>query len=273
MTTVTLRKRYVDLDAGQIHYAVRDGAGLPIVFFHQTASTWEMWKKVIAGLDSDVPVYAFDTPGFGGSFDPDGMPAMGDYANWLGDACAAIGIELAHLVGHHTGAAIAAELAASRPALAASVSLIGPLSMTAEERAEAAEHYGRPFLPTPSGGYLLDNWDYLRAGGATADLMVAHREMFSMLRAYASRPQAYGAVWGQDFDAALLAIRCPLQLLCAPDDVLWPYFGAARALRPDAVAVELSGGASFGPDLVAVDIAAAISAHIERAALAPKDPA
>ena len=70
----------------------------------------------------------------------------------------------------------------------------------------------------------------------------------ALVRAWRGRAQAYRAVWAQDWASLYLAVRCPLLLLCAEDDVLHPYFARACELRPDAVSRELLG-ANFEPDL------------------------
>ncbi len=38
-------------------------------------------------------------------------------------------------------------------------------------------------------------------------------------------------------------VKCPILIMCGPGDILWPWFGAAKAARPDARAIELPGGA------------------------------
>ncbi|MBR45081.1 MAG: hypothetical protein CMM31_01050 [Rhodospirillaceae bacterium] len=78
-----IRKGYADCSAGQIHYLWREGAGVPLVCFHQTASAASCYARLMAEADIANPVYALDTPGFGGSFDPAGMPAFEQYAAWL----------------------------------------------------------------------------------------------------------------------------------------------------------------------------------------------
>ena len=37
-----------------------------------------MWEKVIAQMDEALPTIAFDTPGFGNSFDPEGYLSIGE---------------------------------------------------------------------------------------------------------------------------------------------------------------------------------------------------
>ena len=58
---------------GQLHYIWRPGEVVPIVCFHQTASSSESYRKIMQQSVIRNPMYAFDTPGFGGSFDPIGI--------------------------------------------------------------------------------------------------------------------------------------------------------------------------------------------------------
>lgn len=262
-TVTNIRKGYADLADGQLHYRHRaGGGGTPVVFLHQTASSGRMWEKVMTRLDDARPLYALDTPGFGGSFDPENAPKLVDYTRWIAEAMDSLTIPRAHLVGHHTGAAIAIELTAQAPGRAATLTMIGPNPLTQEERAEFSARLGAAFRPVRSGAYLLKNWEYLRAGGANADIALLHAEMIDMLRAWQARPHAYAAVWEQDFSAAFARIACPMLIMAAPDDILFPYFGRARALRPDAMAVQLEKGANFEPDLNPDEVAAMISRHI-----------
>lgn len=244
----TIRKAYTDLALGQLHYRSTAGAGTPVVFLHQTASSSQMWEKVVERLDGNEPLYALDTPGFGGSFDPPGMPTMADYASWVREAMESLGIARVHLIGHHTGSCIGVEVAARWPELVASLSMIGPVPLTPEERDEFRKGYMEPFAPDANADYLRSTWEYLEALGAGADLALHHRELVDTARAYWGRFQAYSAVWNQEFADAYRKVRCPLQILCATDDVLYPFFQRAREIRPEAVAVEL-GGANFEPDL------------------------
>lgn len=259
-----ITKAYVQIADGQVHYRTTpgDSRAAPIVFLHQTASSGRMWEKVMAAIAGCHCCYALDTPGFGGSFDPPGSPVMADYVGWLFGALDAIGLGGVHLVGHHTGAAIALEAAARAPARILSLAMIGPSPITLAERETLARQFGRAFRPGRSGAYLLQNWEYLRVGGADAEMALLHAEMQDMLRAWSARPHAYAAVWTQDFAALYAALSCPTMIMSAPDDILWPWFEHASALRPDFDAVVLSGGANFAPDLIPNEVATALLRHI-----------
>lgn len=244
-----ITKGYATIAAGQVHYRRQPGPGTPVVCLHQTASSSVMWVKVMEQMSGERNFLALDTPGFGGSFDPQAMPAsMTAYAQWILESLEALEIGQFHLLAHHTGACIAAEIATLQPERVVSVAMIGPVPLTEAERDEFKTHYSAAFSPTPDGGYLRTTWDYLDALGAGADLNLHHRELVDTARAYMGRFMAYTNVWRQDFIGLLRAIEGPLLLMCAPDDVLWPFFARAQELRPDADAAVLRG-ANFEPDL------------------------
>lgn len=244
-----ISKGYANIAAGQIHYRRLHGPGVPVVCLHQTASSSAMWVKVMERLAGKRAFIAIDTPGFGGSFDPRQRPSsMRTYAEWIREALDVLGVGQFHLLGHHTGACIAVELAVHHAERVLSVAMIGPVPLTQAERDEFRKHYSTPFAPSPDGSYLKTTWDYLAGLGAHHDLELHHRELIDTVRAYMGRFMAYSNVWDQDWTALFRAISCPMQILCASDDVLYPYFERARKIRPDASAVTLTG-ANFEPDL------------------------
>jgi len=244
-----IRKGYADIADGQVHFRELQGPGLPVVCLHQTASSGAMWVKVMERMRGERPFIALDTPGFGGSFDPPELPpSIGRYAEWLLEALDALGVDRFHLLCHHTGACISVEMTAREPARVASVAMIGPVPLTEAERNEYKQYYSTPISPTADGQYLQATWDYLRGLGAHGALDLHHRELLDTARAYMGRYMAYTNVWRQDFVPPFMAIRVPLLLMCAEDDVLWPFFARAREMRPDADAAVLRG-ANFEPDL------------------------
>jgi len=253
----SIRKAYVDTSGGQIHAHMAGEGDTTVVFLQQTASSGRMFYKVMEHLAGGRRMIALDTPGFGGSFDPEGMPSLPDYTDWIAEAIEGLGLTNVHLVGHHTGVCIAAELAV-RHDWVASVAMMGPVVLTSDERDEFRQHFGTPFAPTADGSYLLATWNYLAGLGANSDLELHHREMVDTLRAYYGRFQAYSAVWDQDFAALYQQIRQPIAIMCAPEDVLWPYFDRAKQARPDARAFELRG-ANFEPDQDAEGCVAALT--------------
>jgi pimeloyl-ACP methyl ester carboxylesterase len=245
--SVPVRKAYLDIGEGQIHgHFVGDGEHT-VVFLHQTASSGLMFYRVMARLADMYRMIALDTPGFGGSFDPSGMPNMTDYAGWIGDAIEGLGLGDVHLVGSHTGACISAELAVSRDWVA-SVALIGPPVLTPDERAAFRRSFGNPTEIAADGSHLMAAWDYVAKRQSGGDLAFHHREAIDNLRGRVGSVQSYAAVWDQDFSSLYEQIRQPIAIMSARGGVLWDYFERAKSMRPDAHAYEL-GGAGYSPDL------------------------
>lgn len=246
---MAIRKAYLDLPDGQVHYRMSGGgSATPLLCLHRTAASSVMWEGVMDSLSLDRPVYAIDTPGFGGSFDPPGMPTMKDYTRWALAAADALGLARFHIVGHHTGGCIGTELAAKQPARVASLSLIGIAYLNEAEKTEFKKIFSSPFSPDASGDYLKTTWEYVAALGGNRSLPLQHREFLDTARSYRGRYQAFSAVWDQNFADLFAEVKCPILAMCADDDVLWPFFQRAIEARPDAKSRVLKG-ATFSPEL------------------------
>lgn len=246
---MAIRKAYVDLADGQIHYRLVEGPdGVPWVFFHQTASSSAMFEQVMKRLEGRYRMIAPDTPGFGQSFFPPQAPTTRYYVDALLDALDRLGVKRFHVLGHHTGAALGCEMAAVHPDRVASLSMIGPVVLTAEERRQWLDTAIDPMVIKADGTQYMKIWHRVtrldpRPDDNPPSLEVCHRECVDTLRAGERWHEAYVAVFSQDFAACFERVKCPILIMCGPGDILWPWFGAAKAARPDARAIELPGGA------------------------------
>lgn len=244
-----IRKAYVDVKDGQLHYRYADGPdGTPLVFFHQTASSSAMFEKVMARLEGEYHMIATDTPAFGQSFFPPRAPTTRYYVDTLLEALDKLGIKRFHIFGHHTGSALGCEMAAVYPDRVASLSMIGPVVLTAEERSQWLATAIDPMVIKADGTQYMKIWYRVthldpRPDDNPPSLEVCHRECIDTLRAGERWHEAYVAVFSQDFAAYFQQVQCPILMMCGPGDILWPWWDAARKARPDARAVELPGGA------------------------------
>ena len=109
-----IKKSYVNINSGQIHYRYIEGDGLPLLFFHRTPSSSIMFERLMFEMKNDRPLFAFDTPGFGESFNPVGMPSLEDYRDWFIEVINKIGLDQFHIYAHHTGTHIASEIGTMR---------------------------------------------------------------------------------------------------------------------------------------------------------------
>ena len=254
-------RRYALCRDGQIHLRDHGAADAPVIaFFHQTASSGAMFDRVAEYL-GEYRCIAFDTPGFGGSYQPEAIPDVRYLADRLLEAFDDLGIDQFHACGHHTGGCVALEMATARPDRVRSLSIIGPVVATEDEKAVYRKTFVRPFAVEESGAFLQTAWDYLRMIGAGTDVELHRREMVDHLIAHATMPMAFSAVWSQDVAGLLRSVSVPLMLMCSRDDVLWPLFERACALRSDA-ATAIVGGADFQPDRDPQGVAMALAGFI-----------
>ena len=114
MSISTPRRAYADTPLGQIHY-VEQGEGPAIVLMHQTPRSFDEYREVMPLLAASHRVLAIDMPGFGLSYEipaPQSIEAIADGVLAFLDA---LSIESTDLLGHHTGGAVAVEIAARAP--------------------------------------------------------------------------------------------------------------------------------------------------------------
>lgn len=258
----TVSRGYVHTPGGQVHYRTAGPAGAPVVaFFHQTASSSRMFELVMAELAGEFRCYAFDTPGFGQSWQPREVPSVAWLGERLVEAIDALGVDRFVVCGHHTGGCVGLEIALAVPARVRGLSIIGPVTPTAAEREQYSKVFLEPFRPEASGEFLKTAWEYLRTIGAGTNVDLHTAELVDHLIAWRSMPLAFGAVWRQDAAAGLAKVTVPLQLMCSKDDVLWPMFARACELRPDARTAIVEGG-DYQPDRDPVRVARALAEFV-----------
>jgi pimeloyl-ACP methyl ester carboxylesterase len=228
-----------------------------------------MFELVMAELAPSFQCFAFDTPGFGQSWQPAEVPSVA----WLGDrlieAIDALGLQRFVVCGHHTGGCVGLEIALAIPQRVRGLSIIGPVTPDAAEREQFSRTFLEPFRAEASGEFLQTAWSYLRTIGAGSSVDLHTVELVDHLIARRSMPLAFGAVWRQDAAAGLAKVTVPLQLMCSRDDVLWPLFARACQLRPDAATAIVAGG-DYQPDRDPVNVARALAEFVQH--LPPSPP-
>ncbi|MFZ5609847.1 MAG: acetoin dehydrogenase dihydrolipoyllysine-residue acetyltransferase subunit [Pseudomonadota bacterium] len=108
--------------------AARQGAA-PALLIHGFGGDRTGWTLIGGALAATRAVYALDLPGHGASDRDVGDGGLCTLAGYVVGAMDALGIDKAHLVGHSLGAAIALHIAATQPARAVSLSLIGAVGL------------------------------------------------------------------------------------------------------------------------------------------------
>lgn len=128
-------RHFVDLGDMQMHFrrAGMQGENTPLVLFHQSPSSSMVFVEYMAEMGADRLVYAPDTPGFGNSDLPAEAPLIEDYATAMLAFLDANNLAQVDLLGYHTGAAIAIELAGRYPKRVRKLIIVGLPAFTLEE--------------------------------------------------------------------------------------------------------------------------------------------
>lgn len=112
--STTLRRGYADTPFGQLHYA-EAGSGPALLMLHQTPRSHDEFAELQPLLAGDLRTIAMDMVGFGLSAPspaPQTIETMAE-AGWA--LLDALGADSAVVLGHHTGAAVAQEMAVQAP--------------------------------------------------------------------------------------------------------------------------------------------------------------
>jgi len=240
-------KGYTDGPFGQIHYQQAGKVDNPVVVLcHQSPSSSEMFRAAYQPLAAHgLRVIGIDTPGFGMSDVPDHPPTIEEYATAIAACMRALGVSAVTLLGHHTGAAIAAEVAVAEPGLVARLILNGAPLMTADERAQ----YSQALKDSPSvetqadGSHLMTMWQRrIRFTPGWTSLDAMQLGVIQMFIAGDTAWYGHRAAFAHDATVAIEAIQQPTLILTNTGDDI--YYTAARAqkLRPDFAYAELEGG-------------------------------
>ncbi|MGD9597179.1 MAG: alpha/beta fold hydrolase [Steroidobacteraceae bacterium] len=167
MPATRITRHFATIDGGrwgprQVHYR-RTGRGPVLILLHQSPlssrdliATMQRWQRHYTCI-------APDTPGYGLS-DPLGVThaEMDDFATAVIEFIDAIGVAKAAFYGFHTGAMMAAMVAARHPERVHAVVANGYVIPTTAERAELVAEYLPPFAPTWDGAHLAWLWSRMR---------------------------------------------------------------------------------------------------------------
>lgn len=261
-----LERGFAEVHEGVLHYAAC-GAGEPVLLLHQTPRSWDEYRDVLPLLGRRHRAVAMDTPGFG-----DSRPARaGEHSieRWAGAAAAlldVLGLGRVAVVGHHTGAFVAVELAAAFPDRVRAV-VLSSLGLTdPDERRRRAT--GRAPVDdvdrAEDGSHVLELWR-LRAPFYPAgrpDLL--ERFLVDALRAGALAAEGHRIVARYAVEERLPLVRCPVLLVGATADPhAFPSLPALRAALPGAAVAEIEGGMVPLPDGRPEEFAAAVESFLD----------
>lgn len=232
------------MGAGQLHYRYAGNPSKPLLLLiHQAPSSSIMYQAMMAELAADYYVLAPDLPGFGQS-DPLPNNSIAAWADSMAAFCRAFSQRVAGVFGHHTGAAVAAELLYRHPYINARLMLSGPTLLN-QTLKDLLPEKARSFPLSREGGHMLGMWQRMLAKGAAANLDLVLRETLLGLAMGERYPDAYQAVIDHDFSCAIGAVAEPVLVFAGTADPLYPVLDDAFAALQRGVRTEIAGAASW----------------------------
>lgn len=240
-----IQRAYATVSFGQIHYRYAGTAGKPIiVLLHQTPSDSAMYGKLMRELAPDYRLFAPDTPGMGLS---DAAPApltIAGLAAGIGEFLDEVGIDRCCLFGHHTGAAIAAELAVQQPERFDAVALSGPTLLDDDLR-DRLPGLAAAIPASDDGDHLKRMWQRIRSKDESAPIGIIERETLNAVRLGDRYSTAYDAVIAQDFGTAISRLTCPVLVFAGTGDPLHEQLEATLDLLADGRQHSIAGAKTF----------------------------
>lgn len=216
------------------------------MLLHQSPSSSAMFGAVMSRLaERGLRVIATDTPGFGMSDVPPAPPEIADYAHALLTAMDGLNVTGATVLGHHTGASIATEMALAQPDRVSRLILNGPPVLSEAERRQwqqAVDERPHPELK-PDGSHFIEQWEkrlHFTPGWTSLEAM--HIGVLQMFIAGETEWYGHRAAFAHDLSEALQRVKQPTLILTNTGDDIYASAQAAIKLRPDFDYKELEGG-------------------------------
>ncbi len=244
-----IERVFVATRYGRIHAAIA-GTGSPVLLLHQTPRSWDEYRDVLPLLGGDFRAIAIDTLGFGDSDAPAGEPSIEVWATAAFAVLDALGETEFAVVGHHTGAVVAAEMAAAAPARVSALVLSACPFVDAARR---AKHHGARVIddvaPRSDGSHLAELWARRQPFYPDGDIDLLQRFMADALRAGPMAVEGHRVVNRYRMEDRQGQIRCPTLVIDPTDD---PHAHPAAPRVAGAIAGsvlrEMSGGMVPLPD-------------------------
>lgn len=242
---MTIRRGYISTSFGQMHYRYAGRRGAPVlVLLHQTPSTSAMYEPLMQQLAGEFRLLAPDSPGMGASDAAPGRLTIASLADGIAEFLDELGADQYYLFGHHTGASIAVQLAATNPNQVRAMALSGaPLLDDALRDALPAAAAAIPV--TEDGSHLATMWSRIRAKDPGAALEIIERETIGGLQLGQRYADAYQAVIEHDIEALLPQVHCPVLAFAGTDDPLYTRLDDVCAELRSSQRAVIEGGRTF----------------------------
>ncbi|MCC5652093.1 alpha/beta hydrolase [Nostoc sp. XA013] len=213
-----IKRAFLNTEDGQILYRI-GGEGEPLLLLHMNPHSSDEYRELMSILVKQYQVIAMDMMGFGDSDKPPRMYTIADYAKTVITLLDELGIKTASILGHHFGAFIAGEIAATSPERVEKIILCNVAGFGEEGKAELSRRFTKGFNIKEDGSHLIERWSARASYVGSAELN--HRWVLDDLKCFGYPLYAVWAVGNYCLDAAerFSLIKCPTLMLWGIHDV------------------------------------------------------
>ena len=245
-----IKRAFLDTEDGQIHYRI-GGDGEPLVLLHQQPRSSDEFRELMPFLARNRCVIAMDLMGFGDSDKPPRMYTIADYTKTVIALLDELDIKKACILGNHTGAFIAGEVAAAYPERVEKLILCNVPGFDEQGKAKLLEIFAEGYKIKEDGSHLMKRWSARAQYVSSAELN--HRWVLDDFKCFGYPLYAVWAVANYCLDAEerFSLIKCPTLLLWGLEDVeQFESLGLSKAKDrffvtkaiPHGKVIELEGG-------------------------------
>ncbi|NEO57081.1 MAG: alpha/beta hydrolase [Okeania sp. SIO3B5] len=213
-----IKRAFLDTEDGQIHYRI-GGEGEPLILLHQNPISSNEYRELIPIFIKEKNlVIAMDFLGFGESDKPPRMYYIEDYAKTVTLLLDKLGIKKANILGHHTGAFVAAEVAAAYPERVNKLVLSCIDYFEEEERQTLYNKFFEAYEIKEDGSHLTKRWP---ARLSYVDLELNHRCLLDEFKCHGYPPYAPFAImnYAEKSLQRFRLINCKTLILSGTEDI------------------------------------------------------
>jgi len=240
------KRHYVDGPFGQVHFQ-DTGEGKPLVLLHQAPMSSRQFDSVYELLhERGVRAIGIDMPGFGLSDATDFVPRVEDYAHVVPSVLDHLSVNSAFILGHHTGALVATEVALQFKERVTALILNGPVPLTEKEKQVGlnyVETFEKTFAAQPDGKHLLTLFqNRMQAGNKDTNWSLTNRYIAEHFIGYGPFWYGHHAAFQYDHAATIPLIKHPTLILTNTGDSIYQNAKQTLKMRPDFKYAEIEGG-------------------------------
>lgn len=211
-----MKRQFFDSALGQVHFIESGDPGTDsLILMHQVPRSVDEFAEVMPLLSRQLHVIAMDFPGYGSSDRPATQPTVEQYAEVAMALADNLGLDRVSLGGHHTGAVVSVEAAATHPDRVDNLVLSGVVYMDEESRQELSAIF-KQWHVQPDGSHFMEKWT--RFADWISDPGLIQRCLVDLFRAGETSEFGHFAVAEYHMEDRLPRVRARTRLLVGRQD-------------------------------------------------------